>query len=186
MAAALAAGDARLGAMTLIHLYFVALSLIVLATAFDMIAGTSLTRVIDTLWYPGIEVLAIGAVVIWAVVLWAPASALGRLFRVEPEEPRQRRVRPVVGAVVTYAALLAGVAVWHMPAPPRPPLEFVVPKTDTYAPKQLYFELQMLVLDCLQEGLREGGMPNICKRPDLYRELMERYPNVFEGERDWG
>ena len=182
-ATAQALEDARVGLTVLIGLSFVPTLVMLGSLVLDVVAGTSLN--LSTEWFFYAKFLALAAAMLWAVIFLAPARAFSWWFNQPRTSFSLKRVRPVVDAIAVYAALLMGVAVWTMPAPPGPP-EFSVPGPEVYQAQRAMLELRLMALHCMSHA-----SPPYCSRPDVlriqaryYLQWLEEVPGIFEGRRD--
>jgi hypothetical protein len=183
-ATAQALEDARVGLTVLIGLSFAPTLVMLGSLVLDAVAGTSLN--IPTDWFFYAKLLALGAAVLWAVLFLAPTRALSWWLNEPKRSFSLRRMRPVVDAIAVYVALLMGVVVWSMPAPPGPP-EFTVPGPEVYQAQRAMLELRLMALRCILDP-----SPPHCSRPDVlriqaryYLKWLEEVPGIFEGRHSW-
>jgi hypothetical protein len=178
--------DARVGAFVFFAIYVGSTWVMLGLIGFDKITGTSLLNLtLD--WFIKAKFTALGAGLVWSVLILAPAALLARCLRTSFDKrpvrvPTKSRVRPIFNALAVYVATLVGIAVWNMPPPPGPP-EFVVPGPDVYGARLAILNLQLMALHCMQDP-----SPPHCRRPDIqriqaryYLKWLDEGPGVFEG-----
>jgi hypothetical protein len=192
-----AAHDARAGMVVLFAVYFGSTWLMLTLIGIDALAGTSLFKLAQG-WFVRIKITAIGACIIWGLLILAPAALVAKLTRrwlgacIDPWAGgllTKQLVRPMVGALAFYGATLLGAQVWdHLPTIERGPPELVVPGPDVHGAQLAVIRLNIMALECMQDPL-----PAHCKRLDIqriqaryYLKWLQEVPNIFEGRRGWG
>jgi hypothetical protein len=160
-ATAQALEDARVGLTVLIGLSFAPTLVMLGSLVLDVVAGTSLN--LSTEWFFYAKFLALGAALLWAVLFLAPARALSWWLNGPKRSFSLKRIRPVIDAIAVYVALLMGVVVWTMPAPPGP-AEFPIPGPEVYQAQRAMLELRLMALHCMNHA-----SPPHCSRPDVLR-----------------
>ena len=192
-----AARDARAGMVVLFAVYFGSTWLMLTLMGVDAVAGTSLLQ-LALGWFARIKITAIEACIVWGLLILAPAALVARLTRrwlgacIDPWAGgflTKQLVRPMVGALAVYGAMLLGAQLWdHLPTIERGPPEFVVPRPDVHGAQLAVIRLNIMALDCMGDP-----SPAHCKRPDIqriqaryYLKWLQEVPNIFEGRRRRG
>jgi hypothetical protein len=188
--AAWAVHDAHVGTVVFFAIYFGSSWVALGGIAVDKVVGTSIC---NPDWFLRVKLTALGAGLVWGLLILAPAALLARYLRTSSFDAwrdgiTKRRVRPIVDALATYAAMLVAVMVWTATPPPGP-AEFVVPGPQVYQARLAIINLQIMALRCL-----EDASPPHCSRPDI-RHIQARYflewhdkapPSAFDGRSSWG
>jgi hypothetical protein len=183
--------EAYVGILVFCAIYFGSTWVMLGLMGIDTVAGTTFDNLTSD-WFIRAKLTALGAGLVWGLLILAPAALLARCLRTSFDVSLDRmltkpRARPIVNALAVYVATLVGVGVGNMPPPPGPPV-FVVPRTDVYSAELAIINLRLMALHCM-----EDASPAHCSRPDIrriqaryYLEWLEKAPPAFEGRRSWG
>jgi hypothetical protein len=177
-------------------LYFMPTWVMLALIGIDAVIGTSIFKLASDCFIR-VKFTALGAGLVWGLVILAPAALVARLLRsglgarIDPWAGgvlTKQLVRPIVGALAFCGTTLVGVQVWdHLPRIESGPPEFVVPAPDVRGARLALIRLEVMALDCMRDP-----SPTHCSRPDIqriqarfYLKWLEEVPGIFEGRRSW-